>query len=231
MNINNLKFLAKPIVALVVVLLGTIVVISFGLSRINKIRDQIKETTHAKNVLNKKVQVLGQIDSLVPSGLEFINIALPDKNAIIYGIYQIKTLSAQRSLLLSNIRSGGSFDAKSVSKLGLSFEITGDQSNVYNFIDAIQKVLPLMTVSKVKISSELGLVKANVSLNVYSSELPKKLPSVTSVISEFTPEEVTLLNELALYNLPDFYNLQPTIPENITGSDLEGQIRREDPFN
>ena len=56
--------------------------------------------------------------------------------------------------------------------------------------------------------------------SVYSSELPKTIPSISSVAVDLTDEELNLLNELVSYTLPVFAEPKAT----------EQQVK-EDPFN
>lgn len=219
-SLTEIKFLLKPILFLGIVILSIVLVIVFGLKQVKKLQNQTADATKNQSTLLKKVEVLSQVDELIPQGLDFVNLALPSQNAVIYALSQVKTVADRNALLVSNVRSGGNSETKGITKISLNFEVTGPQSAMYLFLEEISKSLPVMVIEKVKINTEGGTSKATVAINVYGADLPKKIPSLTTAVSGLSTEEVTLLNELSSYSQPSFSTLE--VQEGST---------REDPFN
>lgn len=216
----DFKYILKPALFFLAVAIGLITSLYIGVNQLKKIQSEISVAEKTQSDLTKKVQILGKIADLVPEGLDFINLALPHQNATIYALSQVKTAASKNGLIVSNLRSGAGNEDKGVTKLGLSFEVIGNESGVYAFLDQIGKSLPIMSIDRVKIASDVEGVNATVTVGVYSSALPKKIPSLTSPVSELTDAEVELLNDLAAYSQPTFAEVQP-----------DAQNEREDPFN
>jgi len=76
-----------------------------------------------------------------------------------------------------------------------------------------------MKVDKVKIDASL-IPHATISINVFSADLPKTIPAVSSATNELTADEINILKELATYNMPTFIEPKANTEE-----------QREDPFN
>lgn len=216
----DFKMLLKPLAFLLLVAGLMVAILYFGLRELKSMQSKINTASQTEANLIKKVQILTKVTEVIPEEISFINLALPDQNAVIYALAQIRTMASSNALLVTNLRSGGSFETKGVSKVTLSFEVSGDESGIYSFLDQVTKALPIMSVDKAKISAEAGTLKASVSLNVFSSELPKKIPSLTSPVAELNASEVELLNLLATYSQPSFFE--------VTASE---ESLREDPFN
>lgn len=58
-------------------------------------------------------------------------------------------------------------------------------------------------------------------MNVYSTDLPKTIPSLSTAVNTLTDEEIKLLTELSKFTLPVFVEPKAT----------EVTVTKEDPFN
>jgi Tfp pilus assembly protein PilO len=217
---NEIKFLIKPIVILLSTVILLLIVLSLGSKEVKKVNQQVADEEKNRDVFTKKVQVLTKVSQLIPQESRFINFALPHQNSVIYALSQIRLAGVKNSVIATNIRTGGSFESKGLSKINVSFDVDGDQNAIYAFLDTLSTSLPVITIDKVKMSTEGGATHATVTINTYASELPKKIPSLTSAVTDFTADEITLLNNLSGYTQPEFFELQ-----------AQEQGEREDPFN
>lgn len=220
MNTNlkgEINFLIKPLAILTVTILLLVLVIIVGLNNINKIRDQISSNKTIESQLNQKVLALETVTINLPGDISFLDIVLPHRGTVLYGLSQIKIQAANNQLLLSGVKTGNVVPEKEgLMKSSISFEVEGDEQSIFNFLSAFSTVLPLMTVDKVNFTSLAGVARASVALNIYSADLPKKIPSLTGAVKELTTQDINLLRELSSYQLPSF--IEPVVdPVNNEG--------------
>lgn len=207
---GEVNFLVKPLAILSFVVLLLIVVIIFGFNSVNKIRDQISSNESIESQLSKKVLALETVTTTLPGDVSFLDIVLPSRGGVLYGLSQIKIQASNNQLLLSSIKTGNVVPEKDgLMKSSISFEVEGDEQSIYNFIASFSSVLPLMTVDKVNFTSTEGISRAAVTLNIFSADLPKKIPSLTGAVKELTNQDINLLRELSGYQLPAF--VEPVI--------------------
>lgn len=218
---GEIKFLIKPALLLSVVILLIVFVGFMGFRQITAMITKLNEAKTSQIALNKKISVLESIPDVISEDTTFLDAVLPNKTAVLYGLSQVKNQAIKNNLLVSDLKTGGVLsEENSVSRTLLSFDIEGQGPSVYEFLRSFSKTIPLMSVDKVKINKTADLLKASVTISVYSSELPKTIPSLSSAVNELTPQEIELLKELVSYTLPVF--IQPKAQENSS---------KEDPFN
>lgn len=202
---NEIGFLAKPISILTIIIFLFILLITFSLKQINAIRSKIASNTKIESQLRQKVQTLETVEDVLSEGSTFLDIVLPSKGSVLYGLSQIKAQSLIFGVSLSSLKTGTQIPVEGgVNKASISFEVEGDEQSIYAFLGSFSKLLPLTSVDKVSLSKSENSARANVTLNVYSSELPKKIPALTEPIKELSKEEITLLKELSTYAMPQF---------------------------
>lgn len=219
---KELEFLFKPLTILVSIIALLFVVLTFGIKQINLVRTKIASIKSTEEVLSKKVLALETVSKVLSGNSTFLDIVLPSKGSVLYGLSQIKAQAVQYNLNLSGLKTGSSVPEKEgVFKTSISFDIEGEEQSIYLFLNSFSKLLPLMNVDKVSLSKSADVLSANVTASVFSSEFPKKIPAVTDPIKELSNEDIKLLNELANYTLPQF--VEPGV-ENSNST-------KTDPFN
>jgi len=207
---GEINFLIKPLAILSVAVLLLILVVIFGFNTVNQTRDQIAVNQVIESQLSKKVLALESMTVTLPGGVNFLDIVLPSRGGVLYGLNQIKIQAFNNQLLLSGVKTGNVVPEKEgLMKASISFEVEGDERSIYNFIASFSSVLPLMTVDKVNFASTEGISRASVTLNIFSADLPKKIPSLTGAVKELTNQDINLLRELSGYQLPSF--VEPVI--------------------
>lgn len=220
-NKTETMYLAKPILILAVVILLVVVTIIFGLNQITAQITKIEDSKAVENSLNQKVFVLQKVSEVIKDDTTFLDVVIPSKAASLYGLSQIKNQAARNNLLLTNVRTSGAVPLEGgISKISVSFDVEGKMFTIYEFLKSFKQSLPLMSVDKVKVSTIDPIARALVTLNVYSAELPRTIPSVSATVEDFTPEEIGIIRNLSTYNLPVFIEPKAT--------DI---IPKEDPFN
>jgi len=217
-NKNEALYLTKPIGYLFLFAMFIFLSLSLGLRQITKLSASIDELKTEENLLNQKIFVLGKVSEVVSDNTTFLDLAIPSKAPTLYGLSQIKNQAVRNNLLVSGVRTGSSVPLENgILSSSISFDVEGSKADLYNFIWSFKMSMPIMNVDKIKISSLVPVARAYVTLNVFSSDLPKTIPSVSSSVQNFTAEEVGLIQELANYTKPVF--LEPKSTEVVPKSD------------
>lgn len=217
----DLKYLAKPLSIAGAIVFLFVFLLYFGLNKINALLLKNNEVKQKQALLNQKITVLNSVDQTLSGDITFLDVALPRKTAAMYGLAQIKNQALLFELLALNIRTSSlTSGTNDVSRATISFEVEGSEQNIYNYLKSFAKLLPLMKINKVGINKSGESVRATVSVSVFSAELPKKIPSVTESVIDFTKEEISTLKSLAEFTLPQFIEPKPT-----------EEFPKEDPFN
>lgn len=223
MNINKgeIQFLIKPLMILSSLALLLVILLTVGIGQVKSVIQKNDESTKNAAVLSQKVSVLKSVTEVIAGDTTFLDIVIPSKGAVLYGLSQVKNQAAKYGLMLSNIKTGAQTQEKGgINKFAISFEAEGQDLAVYDFLKSFSNILPLVTIDKVKISKSAAIARATVTLSVYSGELPKTIPSVSTSATQLTAEEIKLLKELVTYTLPIF--IEPKAQESST---------KLDPFN
>lgn len=209
---KDIKFLSIPLIKLTVMLFVTVITLSLGLNKINQTRAKLNEIKLENTKLNQKLSILNSISEVLSSDMNFLNLALPVKSSALYGISQLKNLASQNNLSITNIKSSNPTSLEGdIFKTTISFDIAGSEIDTFSFFEILTKVLPIMNYTKVKFTIHDNILETNLAVEVYSSSLPKLIPSVTTVANDLTKSEIDLFEELKTYKMPEFTT--PTVQE------------------
>ena len=219
---NKLKYMFKSVSIFIIVTILLFISLFFGIRQVNFLNSQISESRKLELILNNKVTILKSVDNKLYADMNVIDIALPSSSAVLFAVNQIRLQASRNSISLGNMISlKPVLLDNQITKNPIEVEVTGELSDVYNFIESFSNSLPLMDVVSVKFDKSKTPLLVLLSINVYSTELPKTIPSVIGAVKELTDEEIKLMSDLLKYNLPEFTNLKP----------LENNQLKEDPFN
>jgi len=216
---SQIKYLAKPILILFAVLALLLFTVIFGIGKIKSLNTKISAAKVLNGQLTQKIDILQSVQSKVEEGVGLAGIALPSKGSTLFGLSQIKNKVNSLGLTIENLKTTNVIkEEKGVDKSSISFDVTGDETNLYLFLDSFKKILPLSNIGKLSISSEEGISMATITINFYSSEAIEKIPAVTGQVSGLTSEELDVLNSLSSYEVPEFGI--PTVSEFPVRDDL-----------
>ena len=217
----ELMYLLKPVLILLSLLILLFLTISIGYNQVKNIISKTEASKKVETTLNEKISILENVTRVISGDTTFLDVVVPSKAATLYGLSQIKNQGQINGVIISNVKTGTlTPDKNGLSKAPISFDAEGSEESLYTFLQSFTRVLPLMNIESVKISNTGSIAKATVALTVFSAELPKTIPSVTSVTNDLTPEELSQLKDLATYTLPIFIEPKP----------IEVSPK-EDPFN
>jgi hypothetical protein len=220
-SINEFKFISKPLTILFILVVLFSILFSVGVNKINNLRLQIVETNQLSSVLSKKINVLESIPSVLTGDTTFLDVALPSRGAVLFGISQVKSQSISNNVIVSNLKTGSSVPVKNdISKISISFDVAGTEESVYNFLKSFSTSLPLMSVDRVRLNKSDAGLSASSTIFIYTAELPTKILAVSSGTAELTQADINTITEISTYQIPQFIEPKPT--------DIEAKV---DPFN
>ena len=219
---NQINYIIKPVAIFVVIFCLLLFTTIFGVKQINDIRSKISDAKKVESGLNNKISTLRTVDTKISENITFVDVALPNRASALYAMNQVKVKAFKFNVLVSNLRSGNAVSEDNLIESNLiSFDLDGKIFDIYSFLESFTTTLPIANITKAKISLVGDSSKTAVSLSVYSTELPKQIPSVTSSVDGLTTEEEKILAEISKYDLPQFIERKPS----------EGVNQKEDPFN
>lgn len=203
-TLKDLRPLAIPGAALVVVVLLYFFGFRIALGQIRQERQELDAAMRDETVLEQKQQVLTDISGNVLSFVNASTDALPDKNPSLTMISQIKQLASQRLLVISDLNIGRAVEEGSLFKVQLQFDVDGDLTQVTAFVRDLAGVAPLSRLESVNLNQSGDLVRASVSVVVYSAPFPEELPPLTEPLSDLTNNEEEVLGILSGLQAPPF---------------------------
>lgn len=230
---TEVKYIAKPLAIFALTISLFVGSFYFSLGQINKVRAKIDSSKKDQKVLAAKVSVLRNITDVLPADISFVDTALPSKGIALYGMSQVKTQANNLGLIISDLRTGGVVQEKDgLSRISISFDVAGDGQAIYDYLALFPKLLPLMKVDKLSLSKIDGITNATVTLSAFSGDLPKKIPSLETPVTDLTSDEVKILNEISGYSQPQFLLPSPTIetpkenPFNLIGGAINEEVEQ-----
>jgi len=217
----NLKILLMPTLAIVVLTIITFVFAGVILDKINTVNADLDALSRSKNVLEAKLSTLTSIsgESLTDTS-EAASIALPEKNSALLSMAQFRSMASESSLVLENMKVGSEIKDSTTSHVDVTFDVEGPTEGVISYLKSVATIAPINKISKFKISSSGGNIRASVTSSSYWSGFPKTIPAVESPFEPFTADEQKLIDHIASLRKPQFVTLTP-----------EGDSGRVDPFS
>lgn len=220
----SLQRFLPPVLALIFLVILFIVSSSLGYSRISSQLAEIEQTRKDENILSQKELFLREVDRNILTKSDSVVAAVPYSNSALFLISQLRNLSTQKSVVISNLKAGS--DSKdpnlSLSYVDVSFDVDGSSISVFDFIKATSGLAPLSTLQKSTFSGSGTFLRASVVLRTFFSPLPEKLPALTDPVSALSNEEVEIVAKLDTLTAPTLVEVVPAQPATTL---------REDPFS
>lgn len=213
----NVQLFLVPLGLLVVLIILSVLAVKIGFSRIGAQREELSAARKNESILSQKESVLSSVQGTIPTYVKTVAASLPEKNPALSMTSQLRSLALTNQLILENIKVGSSVTTGELSAVDISFSLEGAVPQVVSYLNSIKDMAPVSTVEKAKINqSSLG-TRADVTVKVYFSPFPTKLPSLTEPVKELSQEEKGTLLKLSALSLPIFTELQAqpgTLREN-----------------
>lgn len=210
---NEVKAIAVSGAPLVGALLLFLIVANFGISAIKNTRAQISQSQSDQNILNQKLNIL---NAIAPSAADLSNsaaLALPSSNTSLAVFSQLKNLALVNALLLTNIKTGSEVkDNSGLSRVDVSFDISGTRDQINSFLKGVSGLAPIMIVSSIKLSENAGVNTGGIIVQSFWAPLPKSIPTTTEAITDLTPDEQAVLATVQSLTSPIIVQGQPAQP-------------------
>lgn len=219
---ENEIVILKSVVPLFAIVILFVLVGQFGFGKISDIRNQI---TKANNDHATLIQKLNILDSLSQNGAQIpnsVSAALPSDNPALLAMAQIEILAQSQGLILTQLKvSGPGTDVSGLSVVAITFNVVGSRAQIESFMTKINTFAPITILDKFSISEEIpGITSGSISVKSFWADYPTKVPPVTQAISNLTPDENIILQDVENLAQPVFTHL----PAASNGG-------RTDPFN
>lgn len=221
MDIKDLKPLAIPFLSVFSLVILSIVSFNILNGRISTKKAELKKSESEEETLLEKRRILSEFDSLVSSStLSSIDLAFPEENPALMMLSQIKSLSSSFGLTLVELNVGKATDFENdTKKVSINLSIDGPLEGVISFVKTLETLAPINTVNNVEFINSGDLTRADISLLLYYSKHPTKLPPIAEAIKGLSVDETDLLFEINSLTSPTFGILIPQEP-----------VARQDPF-
>ncbi len=211
---SEVVYIFKPLGFIALIAFLFIQLFRIGTSEINKVRSNLSELKAESAKLNTKYSVLTSVTSNLSNDNPLFGVAVPNKSSALFGLSQIKKMALENSLLLSNLKSASpTLLDNDISSISIAFDTEGSYQSVFQFLQAISKALPIMNITKLELTQQSEVLRASITLNVYTAPLPKVIPSLTTAVNDLTPQEMQLISEFEGFSGPTFVELSPQVNE------------------
>ena len=216
----NLRVVLLPVFSLILLVVLAFPVFKYGYSQITGQMERLNEKESEILKLENKLQILREVEDSVLGSMDTSLLAVPSVNPGIWKLFQIYSVSADSSVSLLK-RSVGAETSKGNDIYGstIGFSVQGDFEGVIEYLESLNKYVPLFTIESVGIKREKGSFLANVKIVVYRAPLPTVLPALTQPIKRLSNPEIEMLKKLAKMKPPEFTTVDPIEPSE-----------RRDPF-
>ena len=215
---RGISFLAIPLFFLFSAFVLFIFVSKTAYSRISLQLKEIKDLSQKNEAIGAKVEDLSVIASKSFPDSETILKSFPEEDPALWMLAQIRSRSEEYSLVVSNQKI--TFPHLSDSDLGktlISFYLVGDAMNINKFLLSFSSFAPISSFTKVvymlEDTSEKG---AAVDVVVYYTKLPEQFPKNDQPVKNLTPDEEKTIQILAKMESPQFTELSPNPPFEVT---------------
>jgi hypothetical protein len=202
---ENVKQILSAAIPFAVVVILFLVVGNFGISKVTDLRAQITEATSQKATLTQKLSILQSLSLVAAQSGNLATSALPDSNPSLLVSSQLKLLAGNAGMVISSIKSGAAgVDASGLSRVDISFTVTGARVQIISFLKNIGNIAPVTLIDKISLAETGGVTKADVSVKSFWAPLPKTIPSVDQAITDLTADEKKLLTQIGELTQPTF---------------------------
>ena len=208
---ENVRRIMVSVAPLLIVAALSVIVGKFGFGKISDLRGQIALSRKDNTTLTQKLNLLTSISETAETGAIASVTALPSTNSALAVISQLKILSSQNGLIMTNMRGAGEAkDNSGLSRADVSFDVSGARVQVIAFLKGIAGIAPITLVDKIKMNEAGGVARASINVKSFWAPLPAKLPALAESIGDLTADEVKTLSDITALIQPAFVDIPPS---------------------
>lgn len=169
-----------------------------------------------KEVLDVKAQNLENIDEVeVKKNVDIVLNVLPAEKDYPKVIGMVREVTSKYLFTLVSLQFGSVPDPskQQTSAFLVNIEVTGSKTSLPLLLKELENTVPLSKVESIDMSSKPGesTINANITLNVFYSDIPKSLGSVDAPIPQISDEERSLISKYSSLVQADSAGVTPTV--------------------
>lgn len=207
---HNIKLLISAFLPLIGLVILGVFAFKFGIGKISEVRAKVSQGKSDLNVLQAKLNLLEEVRATVSTSSNLVTVALPPENPVLIALNQLRESAFLNGLIFENAKTGSeSVDASGLSVVDITFDVSGERTQIFEFLAAIPKMAPISVIDKVKLSESGGGARATVIVSSLWAELPKALPAINQGISDLTPDERKIITDISKLTRPTFSEFTP----------------------
>ncbi len=211
---KNIKFLEVPILVLLALIVVSLVGAKIIFDRFSIINNESADLKSTQELLTQKLTVLQTNNQKAADFSSKVNEALPSRNPSFIVLAQLRNMTSQVSALISDVSVGQGVkdQGTNISYVPITFKTSGDPIKLSNILLQVNKFAPISKLQELKLVAGTGAndFVATITLNTYWSELPTKIPAISEPITQLTPDENKILQDVSNLQSVAVGSSQPT---------------------
>ena len=201
----NLRLIIKSGALLVLVIAMGGVLLRYGVSLILKQRQEIAIIKKEEVVMKDKIETLKVIEPNLDIFTHTALIAVPSENPGLVVASQIKSLASEKNVLVTQFKLDKNLEENQVLSSELNLKVTGSLSPLVEFLQNLNGISPIITLTHIEIDKSAGEASADISLRVYWSKLPTQIPALSGQLESLTETEKKTLDRILRLREPSVF--------------------------
>lgn len=211
----DFQILVTPLGLILVLLILIWIIFNVGISRISSQNEQLATTQKNENILSQRLSVLQQISATVTPEAQAADAALPDTNAGLLALSQLRQLSGKSGVTVVDFTIGSEQGSLTgLSRVDVNITVDGSFASVISFISQLNSIAPIVVPQKIRITSAGASSRGVVTVSTYFAPLPTTIPALTQPVTQLTASETDLVLKISALTQPTFLKLIPQSPSS-----------------
>lgn len=191
------KNLIFQVLYLVIIFILAFIVVKEGVTRVRKQAADLKEARKIESTLSEKLNILKDSEANIKDNIDYLTLALPEKNPILILTSQINILLGEKGLLKEKITVGGlTYVETGLAPVELTVELSGSYSQFLSFIDSLQGIAPVVNITASDFTGGKEAITAKITISSYSAFYPKELPKIDDPIARLTEDDLAIIENV-----------------------------------
>jgi len=215
------RYLFVPTVIITVIGISLPLLVAPQTSNLIRQREAVKANQAQEAVLVNKLAQLQSLDEPFLSQVQLLTLALPTEKAVSSSFLSLSQAATQNQLQLTSLKlspglistESAQVQATSPEDLKINLTVEGETRKLEAFLSQISKLLPLMSIEELGLSSSgIAQERGNLRLviNSHWAPLPDKLPPVDTPLPQLSAKDQETLSQVSQLAT----QLSPIIPES-----------------
>lgn len=209
-----------PVLIFLFLLFGNLIFAKVAISFLSEANDGLTKTKEEVATLIQKEATLKEISEGILPISEVTLVAVPGANPALSVSAQLRSLAYSHLVSFSGVTVSAPILDGNLSKVAISFAVSGGVPNIVNFFSKTGETLPLLVFDNLSIKNSFLATEGTANISVYWANLPSSIPGVSQLVSPLLPEDIELIGKLGGRERPTFIQIPAQAPS----------LSRPDPF-